>query len=253
MGRLDNKVAVITGSARGIGKGIALRFAREGAVIVLNDIREKEMEATAGEIRDLGRSVIAVMADISTKEGAIRLIDTAIDKFKKVDILVNNAGVASRTSLLETTEEEWEKTQKVDLKGVFLCIQAVAKHMIERKYGKIINISSSVVGAASATVAYSAAKAGALQLTKACALELGLYGINVNCIAPGRVITDMTYAGRPLEEAERTEKERIEKTVLHRIGTVEDIANLALFLASDESSYISAQTIFCDGGRLDRM
>ncbi|MFC2066422.1 SDR family NAD(P)-dependent oxidoreductase [Chloroflexota bacterium] len=253
MKRLGGKVAVITGSAGGIGKGIAVHFANEGADIVLNDVREKEMEATAQEIRESGQKVITVMADISTKEGAKKLIDSAIDSFKKVDILVNNAGVTARGSLLDLTVEDWDKAQDVDLRGVFLCTQAVAKYMIERKYGKIINISSSGVGAASAALAYSAAKAGVIQVTKTCARELGSYGINVNAIAPGRVMTDMPYIGRTPEEVERSIESKKKNTVLHRLGTLEDMANLALFLASDESSFISAQTIFCDGGRMDRM
>ena len=142
MKRLDRKVAVITGSAIGLGRQIALHFAREGADIVLNDIREEEMEATAREIRDSGQKVVTVTADISTKEGAKKLIDSAIDSFKKVDILVNNAGIPSRSSLLDMPVEEWERTHNVDLKGVFLCTQAVARYMIEQKYGKIINIAS---------------------------------------------------------------------------------------------------------------
>ena len=254
MGRLDKKVAVITGSARGLGKQIALQFAREGADIVLDDIREKEMEVTAQEIRDSGQKVIAVTADISTKEGVKKLIDSAINSFKKVDILVNNAGVPSRGSLLEATVEAWDEAHNVDLRGVFLCTQAVARHMIERKYGKIINISSvHGLGTASGPLVYAAAKAGVVQLTKTCARELGPYGINVNCIAPGRVMTEMNYIGRTPEEVERSMESRKKTVVLHRVGIPEDVANIALFLASDESSFISGQTIACDGGRMDRM
>ncbi|MFC2067363.1 SDR family NAD(P)-dependent oxidoreductase [Chloroflexota bacterium] len=254
MKRLAGKVAVITGASRGLGKQMALQFAGEGADIVLNDIREKDMEAAAQEIRESGQKVVTVMADISTKEGAKKLIDSALDSFKKVDILVNNAGVPSRSSLLEMPVEEWDKTQTVDLKGVFLCTQAVARHMIEQKYGKIINISSATgLGTVTGTVAYGSAKAGVVQLTKTCARELGPYGINVNSIAPGRVVTDITSTGRTPEEVEKSIENRRNAAVLHRVGTPEDIANLAVFLASDESSFISAQTIACDGGRMDKM
>ncbi len=254
MGRLDGKVAVITGSARGIGKQIALRFAREGADIVLNDLRATEMEAVAQEIKDLGRKVVTVMADISTTAGARRLIEAAIKNFKKVDILVNNAGITIRRSWLEMTEDEWDKVQSVDLKGVFLCTQAVARHMMERKYGKIINMSApGGLGRTSAQVAYGAAKAGVIQLTKKCARELGTYGINANSIAPGRVMTDLTRTGRTPEEIEREIANSISAVALKRVGTTDDIANLALFLASDESSFISGQTIACDGGGMDRM
>ncbi|MFC2065938.1 SDR family NAD(P)-dependent oxidoreductase [Chloroflexota bacterium] len=254
MKRLEGKVAVITGSARGIGKQMALQFAGEGADIVLNDIMEKEMEATAQEIRESGQKVIAVLADISTTEGAKKLIDSAIDSFKKVDILVNNAAIPGRGSLLDTTEDEWDRIHSVDLKGVFLCTQAVARNMMERKYGKIINISSSGgMGTVSGAVAYAAAKAGILQLTKTCARELGSYGINVNAIASGSVMTDMTLIGRTPEEVEKRNESRTRTSVLHRVGVPEDIANLAVFMASDESSFISGQTISCDGGRMDRM
>ncbi|MFC2065462.1 SDR family NAD(P)-dependent oxidoreductase [Chloroflexota bacterium] len=254
MKRLDGKVAVITGAARGLGRQMALRFAGEGAAIVLGDIREEEMEATAQEIKALGQKVIAVMADISTTEGAKKLIDSALDSFKKVDILVNDAGVPSRSSLLDTTENEWNRVHSVDLKGVFLCTQAVARHMIERKYGKIINISSVTgLGTISGNLVYATAKAGVVQLTKTCARELGPYGINVNAIAPGAFVTDIVYIGRTVEEAELRNENRKKAAALNRVGTPEDIANLALFLASDESSFISAQTIACDGGRMDKM
>jgi NAD(P)-dependent dehydrogenase (short-subunit alcohol dehydrogenase family) len=254
MGRLDGKVAVVTGSARGIGRGIAERFAHEGADIVLNDLKAESMDAAVREIEGMGRRVIAVAADISTKEGAKRLIDTAIEKFEKVDILVNNAGVpGGRGSLLTTIEEDWDRLMSVDLKGVFLCSQAVAKSMMERKYGKIINISSSGVSTASANLAYSAAKAGVIQVTKVCARELGSYGVNVNCIAPGSVVSEMTYTNRTPEEVQQRLENKKKISVLHRLGTQEDMASLAVFLATDESSFITGQTIFCDGGRMDRM
>jgi NAD(P)-dependent dehydrogenase (short-subunit alcohol dehydrogenase family) len=254
MKRLDGKVAVITGSGTGIGKSIALRFAQEGADIVLNGRRTEPIDTAADEIKKIGRKVVAVAADISTKEGAERLINTALKTFGKVDILVNNAGIPCVTSLLDISEDEWDRTHNVDLKGVFLCTQAVARHMIERKYGKIINITSAHgLGNAVGPLVYAAAKAGAIQVTKTCARELGPYGINVNAIAPGSVITEMTHMGRTPEEVEKIIENRKKAAALKRSGTVEDIANLALFLASDESSFITAQTIACDGGRMDRM
>jgi NAD(P)-dependent dehydrogenase (short-subunit alcohol dehydrogenase family) len=254
MGMPDGKVAVITGSSRGIGKGIALRFAGEGADMVLNGRNAESLEIALREVRGLGRRAIAVAADISATEGARRLIGSAIDHFKKVDILVNNAGLpGGRGSLLEMTEEEWDNVMRVDLKGVFLCTQAVAKFMMDRKYGKIINVSSSMVSAASATHAYSAVKAGVMQFTKTCARELGPYGINVNSVAPGKVVTELSYVGRTPEDVRRSTEERIKVTALRRLGTAEDMASLILFLATDESSFISGQTIFCDGGRMDRM
>jgi len=251
MGKLAQKVAVITGGARGIGKQIALTFASEGADIVIGDIIE--MEAAAQDIKDLGREVITVKTDVTHKEAVRNLIDSAIDNFNKVDILVNNAGIVRHAPLLEMAEEEWNAVIDVNLKGVFLCTQAVAKHMVERQYGKIINIASIAgLNAVYVSANYCVSKAGVIQLTKVCARELGPYGINVNAIAPGAVITDMTYTRTPAE-AERFIEERRNWAVLGRIGTAQDMANLALFLASDQSSFITGQVIAADGGRTGLM
>lgn len=251
MGKLAQKVAVITGGARGIGKQIALTFASEGADIVIGDIIE--MEAAAQDIKDLGRAVITVKTDVTHKEAVRNLIDSAIDKFNKVDILVNNAGIVRRAPLLEMAEEEWNAVIDVNLKGVFLCTQAVAKHMVKRQYGKIINIASIAgLNAVYVSANYCVSKAGVIQLTKVCARELGPYGINVNAIAPGVVITDMTYTRTPAE-AERFIEERRNWAILGRIGTAQDMANLALFLASDQSSFITGQVIAADGGRTGLM
>ena len=255
MGRLDEKVAIVTGSGRGIGKSIALRFAREGADIVVDDVTVPNMEATAAEITALGRKAIAVKADVSKKDEVERLVAAAIDTFQRVDILVNNAGISRHALLLEVTENDWDMVLDVDLKGVFLCTQAVASHMIQRKYGKIINISS-IAGLGSigpdTGANYASAKAGVIELTKATARALGQYGINVNAIAPGLVMTEITYTRRTPAEVEALKERRIKSSVLGRVGIPEDIANLALFLASDESSYVTGQVIACDGGQTDK-
>jgi 3-oxoacyl-[acyl-carrier protein] reductase len=248
MGKLDQKVVIITGGARGMGKQIALTFAREGADIVIGDVLE--MEAAAQEVRDLRREIITVKMDVSRKEQVQNLIDTTIDNFNKVDILVNNAGIIRHASLLDMTEQDWDMVLNVNLKGVFLCTQAVAKYMIERKYGKIINIAScaglNLIRLRQSN--YAASKAGVIQLTKICARELGPYGINVNAIAPGLVVTDLTYTGRtPLEVGQMIENLK-RTTALGRAGTPQDIANLALFLASDDSSLITGQVISSDAG-----
>jgi len=249
VGKLEKKVAVITGAARGIGKQIALTFASEGADIVIGDIIT--METAAQEIRSLGRKVVTVKVDVSSKQQVKNLFDTAIDNFKKVDILVNNAGIVRYASILDMSEEDWDIVLEVNLKGVFLCSQAVAGYMIQQKYGRIINIAS-IAGINSipqGLTSYATSKAGVIQLTKVCAIELGPYGINVNAIAPGIVITDGLYAGRTQVETELFIKERVNLTVLDRVGTTQDIANSSLFLASDESSFITGQVIAVDGGR----
>jgi 3-oxoacyl-[acyl-carrier protein] reductase len=250
MGKLDQRVALVTGGARGIGKQIALTFAREGADIVLGDLIEAE--TVAREIRVLGRKALAVKADISKKAEVEHLVRTTLAHFPKIDILVNNAGISRRAAFLEMTEEDWDAVLTVNLKGVFLCTQAAAKHMIKQKYGKIINIGSIyglnaiVTGQAN----YAVSKAGVIQLTKFCALELGPYGINVNAIAPGMVATEMLYTQRSPEEVERRIEKRSGQTALGRVGHPQDIANIALFLASEDSSLITGQVIVSDGGPL---
>ena len=252
MGTLLGKVALITGSGRGIGKAIALRFAKEGADIVINDINAPEAEAAVKKINALGVKAIAVQADVSKKQEVDRLVNTAIETFKKVDILVNNAGINRHAPLLEMTEEDWDAVLDVDLKGVFLCTQAVAKHMVKEKYGKIINMASvSGLGAADEFQAnYGSAKAAVIALTRVTAKALGKYGINVNAIAPGLIATDFGLTRRTPAELEAFWEQRKKLSVLNRVGTVDDIAAVALFLASDETSFITGQVISSDGGRM---
>lgn len=252
MARLDGKIAVITGGAKGIGKQIALTLAAEGADIVLGDVDIDEMETAAKEIRDSGRTAITVEANVARKADVDNLVDAAIRNFGKIDIMVNNAGISSRqNSLLKTTEEDWDVIHSVNLRGVFLCVQAAARIMVERKYGKIINIASvaGVLVSPGAPLTYSVAKAGVVHMTRVCARELGPHGINVNAIAPGFIITSLTRSGRTPEEWGRMVEGRKKLAALGRVGETQDIANLALFLASDESSFITGQIISADGGR----
>lgn len=250
MGKLVQKVAVITGGARGIGRQMAIAFAAEGADIVIGDILE--MDATAQEVVKLGRKVITVAVDVSKKAEVERFIGDAIKSFKKVDILVNNAGIVHRANLLEMTEDDLDRIFNVNLKGTLFCTQAVANHMMEKKYGKIINMASiaGTIGFVPKLGGYAASKAGIVQLTKFFAVELGCYGINVNAIAPALIITDITYVQRSKEEVNQMIEEGKKRTALGKAGSSQDIANLALFLASDDSSFITGEVISCNGGRL---
>lgn len=254
--KLTGKVAIVTGSTRGIGKAIAVSFASEGAAVVVTARHIEQGHQVADEIKNQGGTAIAFKADVANRADVHNLVKNTLENFKAIHILVNNAGIVRMAPLLEMTEEDWDAVLDVDLKGVFNCTQAVLGHMMEQRYGKIINISS-VAGLGFATnvgqASYGTAKAGVVELTKVTATEAGPYGINVNCIAPGLIMTEMAYSGRTKEEAERFIQERRELAVLGRVGRPEDIANLALFLASDDSSFITGQIIRCDGGRHDRM
>lgn len=242
---LQRKCAVITGASRGIGREIALQFAKEGANIVLN-YRSSEEEALRlkEELDKLGSNTLIIKSDVSKFDEAEHLIKEAKNTFGRIDILVNNAGITKDTLLIRMKEEDFDKVIEVNLKGAFNCLRAVSPIMIRQKEGKIINMSSvvGVVGNAG-QVNYSASKAGLIGMTKSLAKEIGSKNINVNAIAPGFVDTDMT---RVLNEDQK--KNIISGVPLKRLGKVEDIANLAVFLASDKSNYITGQVIHVDGG-----
>lgn len=249
MGRLDDKVAIITGSARGIGREMALRFAAEGAHIVVSDILVPRMHETVEEIRGLGRKAMATKADVSKREDVESLVAVAIDAFKRVDILVNNAGICHTTNFEDITEQDWDAVFSVNLKGALFCTQAIMRHMMARRYGKLINMSShaGIGGSFTPQLAhYACAKAGTIQLTKLTARILGPYGVNVNAIAAGTIMTEMQE-----EFSDESRQIGLKNTLLGREGDPVDVANLALFLASDESSFITGQVIACDGGRAD--
>ena len=248
--KLDNKTAIVTGARRGIGHAIALALAKEGANIVVSDISQEDCQKVVTEIEGLGRRGLAVKCDVTSKAEVDVMVKKAVTEFGKLDILVNNAGIIAFKPFLELTEEDWDNTLNVNLKGQFLCAQAAAKEMSKNKWGRIINIasiSSGGCGIAFPLIAhYTASKGGVMALTEAIALELTPHGINVNAICPGAIDTDMA---KGIKESGQLEQIllRIPKG---RMGQPEDIANLAVFLASEESDYITGAAIVIDGGWL---
>ena len=249
-----DKVAVVTGSSRSIGRGIALAFARGGCSVGVNYSKSREeADRVVDTIKEMGGKAIAVQCDVSKRDEVEAMFSTIIKEFGKVDILVNNAGIAARGSILDTTDQVWDRHMDINLKGVFLCTQVAARHMVERRYGKIVNISSnSGFGVAmNGETSYGVSKAGVIQLTKSSAYELGSYGINVNCVAPGAIDTVMLKGGRSDEEYEKVLQGRRDSSSLGITGTPEDIANAVMFFASDESRYITGKTLLVDGGRRD--
>lgn len=249
-----DKVAVVTGASRSIGRGIALAFAREGCSVVVNYSKSREeADEVVNTIGEMDGRAIAIQGDVSKRDEVEAMFTIAIEEFGKVDILVNNAGIAARGSILDTIDEVWDRHMAINLKGVFLCSQVAARHMVERRYGKIVNISSnSGFGVAmDGETSYGVSKAGVIQLTKSCAYDLGKYGINVNCVAPGAVNTVMLKGSRGDEEYERVLQGRRARSSLGMVGTPEDIANAVLFLANDKSRYITGKILLVDGGRRD--
>jgi len=247
--RLKDKVAIVTGSGRGIGEGIALRFAEEGAKVVVNDVNEADAQRTIETIKSKGGQAVSVTGSVASREVAQKMVDTAVKEFGTVDILVNNAGIIRDAMLHKMTEEQWDQVIEVNLKGVFLCTQCAARVMREKGYGKIINISSTSWRGNPGQLNYSATKAGVIGMTKTTAKELASKRINVNVIAPGMIWTDMIKS-MPPAIVEKMEKGLAFIVPLNRKGTPQDVANLALFLASDESSFITGQLIHCDGGMI---
>lgn len=242
---LEGKTAVITGGSRGIGKGIALRFAAEGADIALTNIIDNEEFAdTVKEIAAMGVKAKGYVSDASVYADAENVIDEIVKDFGRVDILVNNAGITRDTLLMRMTEEQWDQVLTVNLKSVFNLTKAAIKPMMKQKSGSIINMSSVVgLGGNAGQSNYAASKAGILGFTKSVAKELGSRNVRCNAIAPGFILTEMTS-----KLPDDVKSDWIAKIPLRRGGLPEDVANVALFLASDLSSYVTAQTISVCGG-----
>lgn len=243
--RLKDKVAVITGSAQGIGKAIGETFAREGANIVISDINIEPARKTADEIKaKYNVETIAVAGNVAEFEECENLIKSSLDKFSKIDILVNNAGITKDNLVLRMSESEWDAVIAVNLKGVFNCIKAASKPMIKQREGRIINIASVVGEMGNAgQINYSASKGGVIAMTKTCAREFASRNILVNAIAPGFIRTAMTDA-----LSDEAKKAMYDIIPLKKLGEASDVANAALFFASEESSYITGHILSVNGG-----
>ena len=243
--RLEDKVAVVTGAGRGIGRAIALRLARDGARVVVNYGRSAEAaEQVVAEIGSIGAQAVAVHADVSLGSDVERLVATARDRFGRIDILVNNAGITRDKLILRMTEDDWDAVIDTNLKSAFLCVKAVAPGMIKQRSGVIVNVGSVVgkVGGAGQTN-YSASKAGLIGLTKSVAKELGSRNIRVNAVAPGFIDTEMTEALNP------NYREAILKQIpLGSFGVGENVAGVVAFLCSPDSAYVHGEVISIDGG-----
>lgn len=242
---LDGKVAIITGASRGIGRAVALEFAKAGAKLVINYAGNKAAaEETLAAAKAAGAQAIIHQADVSSPEAAEDLIKTCLEAFGKIDVLVNNAGITRDMLLIKMKDADWDAVLTTNLKGVFNCTKAVAKVMMKQRSGKIVNMAS-VIGQTGniGQTNYAAAKAGVIGFTKAAARELALRGITVNAVAPGFIATDMTAA-----ISEQARAEHAKQIPLGRQGTPEDVAAAVLFLASDAASYITGQTLNVDGG-----
>ena len=247
MGRLENKVAVVTGGGRGIGRAICLAFAKEGADVILNYAsKDQPAQEVVELIGKIGRKAVAVKGNVAVKADVERIIQTAIENFERIDILVNNAGVSKPNMLYKMTEEQWNEVIDIHLKGPFLCIQAASKYMMEKKYGKIINVTSAAgLWGTKGQINYSSAKGGIIALTKSAARELGGYGITVNVVQPGYVSTEMMEKVRTDPKLREIYAGRV---LLGRFAEPEEVAPTFVFLASDESNYITGQVFCVDGG-----
>jgi NAD(P)-dependent dehydrogenase (short-subunit alcohol dehydrogenase family) len=253
----SGKIAIVTGAAQGIGKAIAIAFAREGANLVLADANDRKVQETAAEVERIGRKSLCLSMDVTIPRQIKEMVDKAVETFGRIDILVNNAGILRAVPFLNATEEDWDLTLDVNLKGVFLCSQAVAHKMVARKSGRIINVASNAGKVPRVNnAAYCASKAGVILLTKVIALELAKYGITANALCPGATETELlvkTQSGGLSQGLDGIIKGSLETfragIPMGRLAKPEEQASMVLFLASEAANHITGQTFIVDGGQ----
>ncbi|MCP3988912.1 MAG: glucose 1-dehydrogenase [Actinomycetia bacterium] len=241
---VTDRVAIVTGSGQGIGAGIAKALGQAGAKVVVNDVMAEKVDAAVVEMKEAGVDAIGITADVSVVDGAEALVAGAVDAFGRVDILVNNVGIARDKYLSKMSEDDWDDVIRVNLKSQFLCCRAVSPLMMDQQYGRIVNVSSRAWLGGPGQANYAASKGAVVSLTRTLALEMARFGVTANCVAPALVDTPLF---RGLKEEVQ---ERLAKTVpMGRVGTPEDLGNAVVFLASDESGYVTGQTLYVCGGR----
>ncbi|HXR69536.1 glucose 1-dehydrogenase [Actinocrinis sp.] len=250
MSRFEGKVAIVTGAAQGIGAAIARRLANEGARVAVVDLTADRAQGTVDQIVKDGGEAFAVGADVSKTADVQAAVAAVVEEFGRIDILVNNAGITRDNLLFKMTDEDWDSVIAVNLRSAFLMSRECQKHFVAQKYGKIVSLSSRSALGNRGQANYSASKAGIMGLTSTLAIELGPFGVNVNAVAPGYIATDMTdaTARRVGFEPEKFREASAQMTPVRRVGTPEDIAATVAFLAADEASFISGQTIQVNGG-----
>ena len=248
---LTNKVALVTGARRGMGKAHSIALAKQGAKVVVTDISQEECQLVVDEIKSMGGEAIALKLDVSNVVEVNQVFDEVVKQFGRLDILVNNAGIFAPKPALELTEEDWDKTIRINLKGEFLCAQRAAKEMAKNNWGRIINIASVASGGVGVGISggahYTASKGGIIGMTETLADEWASLGINVNAIGPGAIDTPMTSTSQIPEEAM---KAMLAGVPLKRIGKPEEVSAAVVFLASEEASYVTGATFYVDGGWL---
>jgi 3-oxoacyl-[acyl-carrier protein] reductase len=253
VGRLEGRVALVTGAGRGIGRATATRFAREGARVCLADVEPNGPAEAAGSLVDGGMDAFAILMDVTSRTDVEGAVGETVERYGRLDILVNNAGVTRDNLSHKMTDEDWRTVLNVHLTGTFLCSRAAQRHMVERGYGRIVNVSSTSALGNRGQANYSAAKAGVVGLTKTLAIELGRYGVTVNAVAPGFIETEMTRAtaARLGLDFEEFVEEVVKEIPVGRGGWPEDVAAAILYLASEEAAFVSGQVLYVAGGPRD--